>query len=99
MTEKKRKFNDDEEWNSKVEGKVSIKKKYVDESCFIHCTGSNEVLVKLPTLNSWRKLLEAARIREHGKVLELSRSTDPKEIPIIFYHMNSVEKHLLTRNH
>ena len=91
MNRKRRKLNDDEEeeWNSKMEGKASgsKKKKYAGETCFIHCTNSNEPLVKLPTLESWKKLLEAAQVRENEKVLELAKETEAEDIPIIYYHM------------
>ena len=80
MNKKKRKLEDrdDEEWNPKGKTPVSKKKKYADESCFIHCTNSSETLVKLPTLESWKKPLKAAKVRENDKVLELATITERK---------------------
>ena len=84
------KNNEDDEWNPKQKGKKECKKKnkYIGESCFIHCTESNEGLTKLPSLESWEKLLKVAKVRQNEKLLLLAKSiTNEDEYPVIYYHL------------
>ena len=83
------KDNEDDEWNPNQKGKKECKKKnkYIAESCFIHCTESNEGLTKLLSLESW-KLLKAATVRQDEKLLQLAKSiTNEDEYPLIYYHL------------
>ena len=92
-TNKKKKTDDDEDWEptGKKKKEVSKKKnKYAGESCFIHIMDTNENLTKLPSLESWNKLLEAARIRKDENVIQLDPqlTTDgSNECPSIYYHL------------
>lgn len=90
---KKKKKDDDEDWEPTGKRKKEVlkkKKKYAGESCFIHITNSNEDLTKLPSFESWEKLLEAARIRKDENVLQFNTqltSDGSNEYPAIYYHL------------
>ena len=55
--------------------------------CIIHCTDSTEKLVMLPSMESWKKLIEAAKIRQNQTILNLAESTDEGEMPRVKYHV------------
>ena len=102
-TKKRKKIlDDDEDWVPGGKKKKEPNKKtdkHAGESCFIHCTHSNEALTKLPSLESWEKLLEAARLRGDEKVLQLESSASTSEnndYPVIYYH-NSCRKNYTHR--
>ena len=65
-------------------------KSKTDMHCIIHCTDSTEKLVMLPSMESWKKLIEAAKIRQNQTVLNLAESTkfevikNKREVMIIF---------------
>ena len=92
-TSKRKKKDDDEDWDPKGKRKKEVckkKNKHPGESCFIHCTDSNEDLTKLPSLESWEKLLNAAQIRQDENVLQLASSSSGDEdstYPEIYYHL------------
>lgn len=103
-SKKRKKSDDDEDWFP--EGKKRNKRnkksdKHTRESCFIHCTDSDEMLTKLPSLESWKKLLEAARTRGDEKVIKLEPSSSTsKDYPVIYYHLRcrNVYTHKKTLN-
>ena len=54
--------------------------------CLIHCTNSTGALVTLDSLESWQTLLNAARIRNHLRILEIEEENHGKDFPFIQYH-------------
>jgi hypothetical protein len=54
--------------------------------CVIHCSNSSDALVTLDSHASWKTLLNAAQIRNHEKILEVSRSVEPGGYPYLQYH-------------
>lgn len=93
-SKKRKKIDDDEDWVPEGKRKKPPNKKtdkYSGENCFIHMIDTDENLTKLPSHESWEKLLHAARIRGDEKVLQLessSSTSDAKEYPTIFYHLS-----------
>lgn len=56
-------------------------------TCLIHCSDEDsDHMVSPQNLESWKTLLKAAEIREHGPVLELAKDLPDGEIPAIQYH-------------
>lgn len=91
-TNKRVNSDDDEDWDPRGKRKKKVNKTkdtHAMETCFIHCTASNENLTKLPSLESWEKLLKSAHIRQDQKVLDLEASfiADETEYPVIYYHL------------
>ena len=56
--------------------------------CTIHCTNSADALVTLESMESWKTLLHAARIRNNQRILEVSKEYDGKGVPFFQYHRN-----------
>ena len=54
--------------------------------CIIHCSDSSDALVTLESHTSWQTLLNAAQIRNHDRILELSKYVTPAELPYLQYH-------------
>ena len=81
----KYKTKEDQEW---VPGPSKRPKKSKNTNqCIIHCTDSTDELVKLPSAESWNKLLEAALIRKDERVTKLAETLNEGEKPDIEYHM------------
>ena len=69
MSIKVKKKQEDDEWIPGQSERLSKSK--TDMHCIIHCTDSTEKLVMLPSMESWNKLIEAAKIRQNQTVLNL----------------------------
>ena len=54
--------------------------------CMIHCTNSTDALVTLESMESWQTLLNAARIRNYQRLLELSQEDHGNDVPFVQYH-------------
>ena len=54
--------------------------------CMIHCTDSSDAIVTLDSYSSWQTLLNAARIRNHATILEISNEVQGEEVPFVQYH-------------
>ena len=81
----KKKENDDDEF---IPGPSKyLPKNKTEMHCIIHCTDSIEELVMLPSIESWKKLLEAAKIRQNQTVVNLAESTNEGDLPRVQYHM------------
>ena len=74
--------SEDTDW---VPGPSTVKTK-TTSSCLIHCTDANDNLVSLQSIESWKVLLNAARIRKHEAVLKVASSVGEGVIPGIKYH-------------
>lgn len=62
-------------------------KKKAKLRCIIHCSDDNsDDYTRLKDLESWKSLLNAARIRSHEELLSIAESTNEGEIPDIVYH-------------
>ena len=72
-TKKKKRKNEDEEWfpeQKKVKEKIPKSK----DHCAIHCTNSTEKLTKLPSRESYEKLLYAGVCMRRSRVFFLKNS-------------------------
>ena len=85
MPKKLKKKKEDEEWTPGPSKRLSKSK--TEMHCIIHCTDSTEELVMLPSMESWKKLLDAAKIRENQTVINLAESTNEGDLPRVQYHM------------
>ena len=94
---RKSRDDDDDDWDPNGKSKKICKKKnnQEGEACFIHCSESNEKMTKVPSLESWQKLLKAAKIRKDEKVIQLASSFNDDEngYPIIYYHLKCRNKY------
>ena len=58
--------------------------------CLIHQTASHldadDHLVSPQNHDSWTALLEAAKVRNHAPLLDISKHLQGNEVPQIFYH-------------
>ena len=54
--------------------------------CIIHCSDDSTELIKPANLESWVHLQNAAKIRDHSPLIEISCTTKKDEIPDIKYH-------------
>ena len=64
MCKKKKRNEEDLDWLPTPAFKKAPKG---DQFCIIHCSDSNEALTTIPSLESWKKLLEAAKVQNHKK--------------------------------
>ena len=81
MSKKVKEKEDDDEW---IPGPSKhLPKSKTEMRCIIHCTDSAEELVMLPSIESWKKLLEAAKIRQNHTVVNLAESTNEGDLPIV----------------
>ena len=76
----------DEEWNPGPSNSKSQTKS--PGNCIIHCTDTNDHLVTLQPVDSWKVLLKAATIRQHEGVLKVVLSLPDGVIPDIKYIYN-----------
>ena len=86
MSKRKRKRVEDDDWNPNNRGQCTsnvTEKEY----CLLNCTGPKEKLIQLSSIESWLKLLDAAKIRQYGTVMNLAGTVNEGEIPNIKYHM------------
>jgi len=56
------------------------------ETCIIHCSDDESLLVSPKDLDSWESLLKAATIRNHRPLLDLAENAKGGEIPQVSYH-------------
>ena len=56
------------------------------ETCIIHCSDDESLLISLKDLDSWKTLLTAAAIRNHRPLLDLAEHAKEGEIPSVSYH-------------
>ena len=63
MPKKIKKREADEEWTLGPSKRPPKNK--TESHCIIHCTDSSDELVLLPSTESWKSLLEAARVRQN----------------------------------
>ena len=80
ITCQKKVDKDDDEWE------VSPRAKSSCEACIIHCTKSTEKLTQLVSIESWKSLLNTARIRQHQSILEIVARTKEGYVPHLQYH-------------
>ena len=58
-----------------------------DSPCIIHCTYStNESLITLQKFSTWKVLLNAAKIRNHERILKQAEELKEEEVPVLQYH-------------
>ena len=74
----------EEEWAVSSWPKRS--KKENSGNCIIHCTDDSSPLVKIQSFSSWQTLLQAARVRQHRPLLDLSETLEQNQAPDIHYH-------------
>ena len=82
---KKKKDDGDNDWTPNP-SKPAKTDNIADQECIIHCTDSKEKLCSPQSIESWKKLLEAAVVREFQAVLDIAESSPEGEIPLIRYH-------------
>ena len=57
--------------------------------CIIHTDTSklkDEKLIKIRDIDSWKTLLEAAKIRKYEKIIKLAENLGEDEVPDVYYH-------------
>jgi len=56
--------------------------------CIIHqaVSDEDEHLISPQSHDSWLTLLEAAKVRNHVPILDVAKTLEDKEVPIMFYH-------------
>ena len=54
--------------------------------CHYYSVNKNELLVTLSNIEAWNTLLNAARIRQHSKILNLVGSEQENGYPVVKYH-------------
>ena len=59
---RKSKANDEEEW---APGPLKKIENSSTKKCIMHCSSSNKNLTRVQLCESWRVLLDAAKIRQH----------------------------------
>ena len=79
----KLKTNDEEEWTP---GPSKQKENRSAEKYIIHCSNSNENLRRLQSYESWKVLLDAAKIRKHQAVPEKASTVSENKVPDILHH-------------
>ena len=83
MSKKKKRNEEDPDWLPTL---VFKKAPNEDQFCIIHYSDSNEALTTIPSLESWKKLLEVAKVQNHKKVLAIAESLDDGETLTLQYH-------------
>ena len=73
-------MSDSDEWTT------SEKKCENASQCIIHCCDAKEKLTSLQSLESWKVLVDAARIQNHHAVLHLAETVGKDEYPNTRYH-------------
>ena len=87
MSAKKKRKEEDVDWKQPCASKKPAKEDRNNTKCIIHCTDSKEDLSSLPSSECWKRLLEAAKIRDDKRVLEIAESLESEEdLPNIQYH-------------
>ena len=56
------------------------------DTCIIHCSDDESLLISPKDLDSWKSLLKAATIRNHRPLLDLAENVKEGEIPHVSYH-------------
>ena len=56
------------------------------ETCIIHCSDDESLLISSKDLGFWKSLLKAASIRNHRPLLDLAENAKEGEIPHVSYH-------------
>ena len=84
---RKKQKEDDPDWTPSSSSKTKIKRKDAGNCIFGNCSNSEENLTKLPSLESWTKLLHAAEIRRHENLLNIAENVKDNEFPDIQYHL------------
>ena len=56
------------------------------ETCIIHCSDDESLLISPKDLDSWKSFLKAATIRNHMPLLDLAENFKEGEIPPVTYH-------------
>ncbi len=56
------------------------------ETCVIHCSDDESLLISPKDLDSWNSLLVVAEIRNHRQLLDLAENAMEGEIPPASYH-------------
>lgn len=64
-----------------MESRVRCKRPKTEPQCIIHCTDDNGKLISPNTLESWKTLKRAGKIRQHEGFLGLMVETSDDEIP------------------
>ena len=54
--------------------------------CMFLCTNSTDSLVTLESMEPWKTLLHAVRIRNHQRIKEAFKEHDGEVIPFVQYH-------------
>ena len=63
--------------------------KFQMDQCIIHCTDDTSALRALKDWDSWKTLLESAKVRKHAPILQIASSLkDGDSLPMIKYHRN-----------
>ena len=75
--------NGKEEW---APGPSKQKENRSAEKWIVHCSHSNENLIRLQSYKSWKVLLDAAKIRKHQAFLEKASTVLENEVPDILHH-------------
>ena len=83
----KKKRNEDVDWEPNCASKKPAKENRNNAKCIIRCTDSKEALSLLPSSQFWKRILEAAKIRDGKRVLEIGESLESEEdFPNVVYH-------------
>ena len=56
------------------------------DTCIIHCSDDESLLISPKDLDSWKSLLKAATVRNHRALLNLAENVKEGEIPHVSYH-------------
>ena len=86
---RKKKENEDPDWTP---SSSKTKKKDNKGDCIIHCCNSNDPLTTLPSSDSWKSLLQAAKIRSDERILSLKEGLKDGEFPKLQYHLQCRKK-------
>ena len=61
----------------------------IEKQCIVHYKSSkDEHLVTLQSYESWKTMLEAAKLRNFKPILDIANKLSEKETPTIYYHRN-----------
>ena len=78
-----------------------------DSPCIIHCSCStNESLITLQKFSTWEVLLNAAKIRNHERILKQAEELKEEETPVLLYRRQCYQQfthksslNVLTKKH
>ena len=71
----------------------------IEKQCIVHYKSSkDEHLVTLQNYESWKTMLEAAKLRNFKPILDIANKLSEKETPTIYYHRNCRSLFTMKRN-